>query len=953
MSFAAGPWTSLFAFGSSGVRQKRRRQGRGANFRVERLEVRTLLAVTATFNLTGSSVVTASDDYFAIEQNNPLDYSEAQSGTAGADDRRNAGFDDTGLTGISLTGGQYNFTTASAPQIYFLHPGFSDSELQATDRKAGVVPEENSGESIPIDTSKYYVLNMKITADGVADPALVGGAAVQGNIQWYDGRAVPTNTATRAFFLFPGTNVYSFNLKTISTASNASGGWTGNISGLRLFPSNTPGVSMHIDWVTLTGENQSPVGVSLTNPSGNAAVGLSTDGDPTHLVKFIRPAGNTDGDFIVRTNLVSATTPGSISTIQLPGLAAGTYFLHALDSFGSVLTGTVAQQITVNGIPRASVTDPNNRGDESNDYATSVRGNAWDFSESTDFVMPSTSDGTNYGTPTIVTNPVTSQGGALTGTWMRYDNMTASASHVGDPQFQLALTSPIDPAKYTNLTIRLLIDRPRDVGLGSVLRVFWSESTPEAEALAGRNFVDSLVQSDDIIVENGVQEIHIDLSKVKIEPHSTGTKAWSASSLIRYLRIDPHEFGGASDPIKQAVVYVDDVKLTQHDHTTSNQFNVTWQTTDGDSNPVTLSSIKLDPDRNRGNGNETTIATNPGNVGLFAFDKANFSSLALGSYNVLLTFSDGRNTSFRYSTGVLDVKADGPSGDPTLARVYRAYNPNANFHFFTTSKAQFDNAVQHGYRDESTGQSSFEIHTSQVTNSTPLYRLYNLQRGFHYYTLSLGEKNSLVAIVPPPASGPDTRTVGWRDEGAEGYMYSTQQSGTTEIFRLYNKDSGVHLFTHDLAVKNSILAAFPLSWVQHSSVGYAFAVGAAALSAEGASAPAVALAATAADLSPTVATNSGVIAMGFVTASGDSHEESDPSGSSLNVATPLATEPLAQEGPGTGSSSDAESVIAIAGPPIADVNNNGELPAEPDQSLLDSVWAELGRNSSELSTMLA
>jgi hypothetical protein len=186
-----------------------------------------------------------------------------------------------------------------------------------------------------------------------------------------------------------------------------------------------------------------------------------------------------------------------------------------------------------------------------------------------------------------------------------------------------------------------------------------------------------------------------------------------------------------------------------------------------------------------------------------------------------------------FTQGAATLKVS--TAEPRSTRMYRAYNPNADFHFFTTSFAQFDNAVRAGYRDETAGNSGFEVLESPLTDdvgtATPIYRVYNLQRGFHYYTLNLNEKNFLVNIVPPPASGPDTRTTGWRDEGIEGYMYaapagSTAPSGTTLVHRLYNNNSGVHLFTQDVNVRNAILAAFPGVWVEHDPVGYGFAVNA-------------------------------------------------------------------------------------------------------------------------------
>jgi len=59
-------------------------------------------------------------------------------------------------------------------------------------------------------------------------------------------------------------------------------------------------------------------------------------------------------------------------------------------------------------------------------------------------------------------------------------------------------------------------------------------------------------------------------------------------------------------------------------------------------------------------------------------------------------------------------------------------------------------------------------------------------------------------------------------EKDEGFMFSSQASGTIEIFRLYNTNSGVHLYTGNAAEKDAILAQFPGIWFQHSSLGFAY-----------------------------------------------------------------------------------------------------------------------------------
>ncbi|MBI5759845.1 MAG: hypothetical protein HZA46_15105, partial [Planctomycetales bacterium] len=171
---------------------------------------------------------------------------------------------------------------------------------------------------------------------------------------------------------------------------------------------------------------------------------------------------------------------------------------------------------------------------------------------------------------------------------------------------------------------------------------------------------------------------------------------------------------------------------------------------------------------------------------------------------------------------------------PALTRMYRTYNPIANFHFFTTSLAQFTNAVNNGYNNEAAGNAGFGVFPTQEASTTPLFRLYNLATpqnggGFHYYTTNAAERDSLVATVPP--THPLFGQIGWRDEGIEGYMYSAPQPGAILLFRLYNTDSGVHLFTNDPAQRDAVLAiADPATgrhpWQRHSDVGYAIALSA-------------------------------------------------------------------------------------------------------------------------------
>lgn len=153
------------------------------------------------------------------------------------------------------------------------------------------------------------------------------------------------------------------------------------------------------------------------------------------------------------------------------------------------------------------------------------------------------------------------------------------------------------------------------------------------------------------------------------------------------------------------------------------------------------------------------------------------------------------------TSGALAATAD-------VIPVFRAYNPNANYHFFTTARAEFDNAVAHGYLDETAGNPGFLVFASPQPGTSPVLRLYNPNNGRHYYTLNGSERDFLVSL-------------GWRFEKTEGNMRAAAGPGETEIYRLYNRDSGVHLYTENAAAKDAILARFTGIWVQHSSIGFA------------------------------------------------------------------------------------------------------------------------------------
>ncbi|MCB2186562.1 MAG: VCBS repeat-containing protein [Deltaproteobacteria bacterium] len=186
-----------------------------------------------------------------------------------------------------------------------------------------------------------------------------------------------------------------------------------------------------------------------------------------------------------------------------------------------------------------------------------------------------------------------------------------------------------------------------------------------------------------------------------------------------------------------------------------------------------------------------------------------------------------------YRPGVYTVVGDAPTPTPTPTPtlvptpaplpsqpggwipMYRTYNANLAYHFFTTSYGEFTNAVAHGYNDESTGSNSvFYVKQTAEAGTLPIHRLYSVGSGKHYYTYKNAEMASLVAL-------------GWLYEHDEGNIYNQATAGTREIYRMYNTVYGTHLYTSSASEVQWILTNLP-AWQQNQSLGFALVPGAAA-----------------------------------------------------------------------------------------------------------------------------
>jgi hypothetical protein len=85
---------------------------------------------------------------------------------------------------------------------------------------------------------------------------------------------------------------------------------------------------------------------------------------------------------------------------------------------------------------------------------------------------------------------------------------------------------------------------------------------------------------------------------------------------------------------------------------------------------------------------------------------------------------------------------------------------------------------------------------TEPTGSVDMFRLYNPNTGEHFYTGNEGEKDHLVSL-------------GWNFEGIAFFVYDAESGQGNPEYRVYNPNTGAHHWTSDAAEKDALVA---LGW---------------------------------------------------------------------------------------------------------------------------------------------
>ncbi|KDR84285.1 hypothetical protein GALMADRAFT_237037 [Galerina marginata CBS 339.88] len=127
-------------------------------------------------------------------------------------------------------------------------------------------------------------------------------------------------------------------------------------------------------------------------------------------------------------------------------------------------------------------------------------------------------------------------------------------------------------------------------------------------------------------------------------------------------------------------------------------------------------------------------------------------------------------------------------GDPRLlVPLFRLWNPVKKDDFYTTSAPEKQNAIANdGYSDE--GVAGYVWPTSTAggqLQTIPFYRVYNPTVVNHFYTTSTAERDNAV------------NNLGYNNEGIAGYVYGDAQCDGLPLYRLWSAKAQNDFYTMD------------------------------------------------------------------------------------------------------------------------------------------------------------
>ncbi len=128
--------------------------------------------------------------------------------------------------------------------------------------------------------------------------------------------------------------------------------------------------------------------------------------------------------------------------------------------------------------------------------------------------------------------------------------------------------------------------------------------------------------------------------------------------------------------------------------------------------------------------------------------------------------------------------------------VYRFLNTDTGAHFYTVSEVERENILTNLPNFNSEGiafSATPQVDNDLLTGVTPVYRMLNRDTGVHLYTIYEEERENILENLP-----------NYNDEGIAYYAYETPQEGAIPLYRYLNTDTAAHFYTSAVGEKEFV-----------------------------------------------------------------------------------------------------------------------------------------------------
>ncbi len=155
--------------------------------------------------------------------------------------------------------------------------------------------------------------------------------------------------------------------------------------------------------------------------------------------------------------------------------------------------------------------------------------------------------------------------------------------------------------------------------------------------------------------------------------------------------------------------------------------------------------------------------------------------------------------------------SDSEAGLDALA-VHRFWSPVYNGHFFTISDAE-RNQISSTWSDIWQYESvAWLAHADVASGTSPVYRFWSPVYRRHFFTISVGERDRIMA------NWPDI----WDYEGVAWHAYQSDGAGRSAIYRFWSPVNRGHFYTISAGERDHIIATWPDIWRYEGVAYYAY-----------------------------------------------------------------------------------------------------------------------------------